>query len=393
MARVAVALAALGLVASACNSQLLRPPAPVLADGGGALAAGFTEEVTFREPTVLHSFFPEVLPVHPSDAVNFDLEDTGEPHTVALGSLVDDALGAVAALGPGASRHDVEALPEMAQLPMALPTPAGDQPPAIPSATEPCFVDEGPPPGDGTCSSEQPEFDGSHSFYSSGVLTDRESFQVQLSADATPGRYRFMCLVHRTAMTGTLEIRAPNVDRPRVADVKERASEEQVRATSVIEQPFQEALRAPQGQVLAGIGPPGRSAGFVAYFHPEEVAVDAGQPLTWRIYQGHAIAFEPSRQALEGLFIRQDDRWTINLDAWRAEGSLEPPPEARSALPVAEEVNVDGGTYDGQGAWSSGFLRGVPPSAVTYTMRFSEPGRYAYRCLVHPEMRGEVVVR
>ncbi len=43
----------------------------------------------------------------------------------------------------------------------------------------------------------------------------------------------------------------------------------------------------------------------------------------------------------------------------------------------------------GDGAFDSGILD--PESSFEYT--FDEPGTYAYTCLIHPEMKGTIVVR
>ncbi len=50
----------------------------------------------------------------------------------------------------------------------------------------------------------------------------------------------------------------------------------------------------------------------------------------------------------------------------------------------------DGGTYNGEGPWSSGLI-GSPPY-LEYTMRISEPGTYDYACLIHPPMVGTIEV-
>jgi hypothetical protein len=54
-------------------------------------------------------------------------------------------------------------------------------------------------------------------------------------------------------------------------------------------------------------------------------------------------------------------------------------------------LKVDGGTYDGDGFFSSGLL-GAEPYAE-YSLRFSKPGTFKYACLLHPPMVGTVVVR
>src|SRR5204863_331150 len=53
-------------------------------------------------------------------------------------------------------------------------------------------------------------------------------------------------------------------------------------------------------------------------------------------------------------------------------------------------TSVDGGTYDGNGFWSSGLLSSDP--YMEYTLRISKPGTYRYACLLHPPMVGTLVV-
>ena len=50
----------------------------------------------------------------------------------------------------------------------------------------------------------------------------------------------------------------------------------------------------------------------------------------------------------------------------------------------------DGGTYDGEGFWSSGLIGAGP--YLEYTMRITKPGTYAYACLLHPPMVGTIKV-
>lgn len=392
------AVVAIVVLAPACNSSLLRPPATVAVDGGGALIS--TTEVEEREEftTVLFSYLPSVVPLHPGDAVDFDLEDTGEPHTVALGTMVEDALDAVAALDSGPDLQQIESLDEMRALPSVFPLQTGGGP-INASATRPCFLTSGAPPtsadgGAPPCDeAEKQPFTGRESFYASGILTSEEAFRVDLDGEIEPGTYRFMCLVHRTAMTGEIEVRPTEVERPTVAEVKQDGEDQRDQIRTGLEGAVNVAVQRDLDSILAGAGVARRAAGVVSAFIPERLKVSTDEPVTWRFREAHTISFGAPRPAKEGLFVIEDGQIELNDQAFEPTGgSPEPPEEARGYFLPAEGLPVDGGTYDGEGFFSSGLLRGMPSGEVRYTLRFSEPGIYRYDCLVHPEMRGEIVV-
>ena len=43
--------------------------------------------------------------------------------------------------------------------------------------------------------------------------------------------------------------------------------------------------------------------------------------------------------------------------------------------------------------WPEGFVPKNPPNTTSFTVRFKTEGIYTYQCLVHPEMRGTVIVK
>lgn len=398
---IAAAVVALSLVGAGCNSRLIRPPTPVFIDGGEFKVATVIEEKGVRFPSVLLSYFPSRIPLHPGDTLNFEVRDTGEPHTVALGRLVDAALAAVDELGPTASLSRIEGLTEMRKLPYVFPRVATNERPRVNrSAAERCFLDDGTPPvsvagGAPACDRrEQPPFDGTQSFYSSGFIEEGESFRTRLSGDIRPGTYRFMCLVHRAAMTGAIEARSPDEDRPTVAELRRQGTDERNEIASTLEPPARVAARRTGGPVLAGTGPSGRARGFVAAFVPDdEVRVRVGEPVTWKLFQPHTISFNPTRDAREGILIEEGDGIVrLNSEAWAPAGSRPLPAAARSYPPKARKLAVDGGTWSGEGFFSSGVIRATPPAQITYTLRFAEPGTYRYVCLIHDSMRGRIEV-
>src|SRR5262245_24630427 len=150
------------------------------------------------------AFFPSKLEAHAGDTIQFKLVDTGEPHTVTLGKLVDAGLAAQAK-----SKDPTGAeVPELAKLPTLIPNDIADpKTDANQTAANPCFLDSGDPPANAVCTKRsQPEFSGSQSLYSSGWLSGDTSFDVKLASNIQPGVYMFLCLLHRGAMTGQFTV-------------------------------------------------------------------------------------------------------------------------------------------------------------------------------------------
>ncbi len=388
------------LIAAGCNSRLLRPPVTIYADAGGHAIGVTIRDQERRFNSTLFSFLPSRVPLHPGDSLNFEVRDTGEAHTVALGKLVDAAVTAIEGLGATVGVKTIEALPEMRKLPFVFPGVVNTTSPRTNrSAVDRCFLATGAPPvsvtgGAPACEQhEQPDFDGTQSFYSGGFLEEGEPFRVKLGGDIRSRSYSFMCLVHRASMTGVIEVRPPGVERPRVADVRKQGQDEEDEVAGTLEQPARRAAsREVAGSVLAGSGPIGRIRGLLSSFIPDVMAIRAGSKVTWQLYGMHSISFGASRDAQEGILIDDPEGVRINLDAWRPVGSRAPPASAVSFLPTTAIVDIDGGSWSGEGEYSSGVLRATPPAQVTYTLRFPKPGSYRYQCLVHSRMRGRVVV-
>jgi plastocyanin len=398
--KAAAMLAVLVVVASGCNSRLIRPPAIVYADGGEYSIRTSVDEVGRRFASVFTAFIPSQLPLHPRDALNFDLRDTGEPHTVALGTVIDDAVEAFEALGPTADLVRIERLPAMRRVPSVFPYVTRGRTPRINrSASERCFLDNDEPVvsregGSAPCpDTDQPDFNGKQTFFSSGILEDGEPFRVKLADDIEPATYRFMCLVHRSAMVGSIEVRSPDVDRPTVAQLREQSDREEESIESSLEPSAKTAATASEGDpIAAGAGPTGLSRGFIAAFVPNATEARVGEPVTWRLYGTHSISFNPDRDAEEGMLLVDDDPITANSDAWEPQGSAALAYGVSVYPPRKLTFEIDGGAWDGEGEWSSGIIPALKPKIVTYTMRFSKAGTYRYSCLVHDSMRGKVVV-
>lgn len=387
------------VLAAGCNSRLIRPPATVYADGGSRAIGASIGDKEGRFSSVMLSFFPSLIALHPGDALNFEVRDSGEPHTVALGRLVDAALTALDTLESTADLRAIEGLPQMRALPTVFPsTVETGTPRANRSAADRCFLARGSPPVSATggargCPEKnQPDFDGTQAFYSAGYLEEGEPFRVKLSDEIRPGIYGFMCLVHRAGMTGAIEVRPETVERPPVSEIREQAANEQDEVASALGTVARRVLPRADGPVLAGAGPSGRARGLLSSFVPRELGIEAGDAVTWELFGMHSISFDPERQAREGLLVEDRRGVRINLDAWRPVEGPAQPAAALAYPPTLAVASVNGGSWDGEGRFSSGILRATSPAKVLYTLRFTQPGTYDYLCVIHQPMRGTIEV-
>lgn len=353
------------------------------------------------------AFFPDDPSAHPGDTVRFRLPHyTGEDHTVALGSLVDAAVKKLEELGPTASIASGEHAPEMRKLPDPFPhdvpfADVGGGPPALnQSAAQPCFLVTGEPPlsekgGARACpKAEQAPFDGTQTFYDSGVLTqDGDEFSVKLADQITPGTYQFMCLIHRGAMTGRLTV-APKEDKvPAPAEVAARGRKQLDSLVEKLQPVATSADQATVDKAFLGAASPKVFNAQVAQFGPKTIRVPVGGEVTWNVINFHSLTFNAADSDVGVLLKAPDGMVRLNPKATTPAG-FSVPPEAVTFPPpdTGTPVTIDGGTWDGQGFRSTGVIGSLPPVLVTVKQTFTKPGTFPVRCLVHPDMKGEVKV-
>jgi plastocyanin len=196
-------------------------------------------------------------------------------------------------------------------------------------------------------------------------------------------------------MTGTLEVVDTGASRPAVAQLREQADREQDEIASTLEPAARDAATDADpdgGPILAGTGPEGLSRGFVSAFFDRETRAEVDAPVRWTFHRAHTISFNPSREAKEGFVLEDGDGVRVNEDAFAPVGSEGPPSDLTKVVPAKKAYVIDGGTWDGDGEWSSGVIRATPPTAVTYEMRFAKAGTYRYFCLIHPSMHGRIEI-
>ena len=389
-------LASFALLAAACGS------------GSGAERI---VRVDFRQDEFVSHYwryFPGTVYAHPGDEIVFDQQWTGEPHTVTFGRLVDEAVPRIAELEKRYTEHEPQTAEEIAKAEAEFEEATGGLPTFNPyldlnarNATSPCYLQKGSPPNDRSkpCEKrEQPDFDGSQSYYSSGFIppsgASRNTFRVPLSKEIKPGTYHFYCVIHYPEMQGKLVVRPPDATIPSQATLNATARKEIEALAKPLRRAVAEAragrAKDPNGeQIELPIG--GYHSGeeytvAVDEFVPKSLRARVNEPITWTITGAHTVSFDVPRY-VPIYRVRPDGTVERNPVVDRAAGgSPNPPPVDFNKGPV----EIDGGTWDGSGFISSGLIGSEPVSR--YTLRISRPGRYRYACLVHPTMVGRLVV-
>jgi plastocyanin len=415
----------------------------LLTSCSGSQAAGDGESrqvlVDYVHDEVASSFllyFPRNITLHPGDTAEFRQEWTGEPHSVTMGTMVDEMMRVVGPLMEEYGTQEEEPPPEVLEqfeAAMALLPWMWDEDPSQvnQNAAQPCYLEEGGPPEDSAtpCAEEdqvQPAFDGTQSYYNSGFIPYEgpggNQFIVELADDIEPGVYNYYCNLHGPLMAGTITVVDEDEPIPSAEDVARQTREEIEAAARPLVSAYERAesgeLRELFGQPLnpplAGLMPEDLSVhAFISEFIPETVRVPAGEQVSWTFVGYHTVSFQvPSY--FSQMTVEDDGTVIFNPDAVQpvnGPGYPEPPepppegeeaaaPQAETEPPQAETeapadaepgppepVVVDAGEWDGEEFISSGVF-----NDGTYSITFTEPGTYPYACLIHPQMVGAVVV-
>jgi plastocyanin len=392
--RVSAVAVVLFVVLAGCSTGAKAQTFTVSLDGK---ASGFNGVFT--------AFFPNDLKVHPGDTVRFRLPRfSGEPHTVTFGTLVDSAVAKIDKLGPKATFADQETSPELLKNPDVFVhdfTHLKGPPKPNKSALLPCFMDSGVPPlsltgGAPACPKRtQPAFDGKQSFYNLGMLNeDGASATMDLSKDIAPGTYSFICLVHRGGMTAKVTVvdKSAAIDSP--AQATSRGKQQLAKIVSGLRPAVDQWRRATVSSAVAGVPAPNVINGLVAEFGPKQVSVPVGGTVSWNAFFFHAFSLKTPEDAV-GIFVRgADGNWTFNPKSGPPYNGPPPPIESEDFPPPnsGHPIVYDGGAFDGKAFHSTGIFGSVPPILVTYKLRFTSPGTYQLRCLVHPDMKATVKV-
>ena len=415
MRRLLVVLAVVTLLGAACGDDDDSGSATTTtaaAGGAGSIQVEVDSSNTELGMSAL-AYFPQAVTVHAGDTVTFHSNDTGEPHTVTLGSIIDTGLKAFAALPDDIksaeeppSEEDIAKLPADVQknvqdtlaldtkLPALLPDGPGD---ANQLAANPCFQATGDPNPDAACpKGTQPAFDGTQSVYNSGYLADDAEFEVALADDIAPGVYNFMCLLHRQGMTGTITVVDEGTDVPSADEVAKSATDElESRFASKLRPLAQQLATSTVDKAVAGSPPLDSDPDLEAslnVFGPKEASIKAGGSVTWTVAGPHTIGIEVPQDA-QGAFVQAPDgSWHANAKAFAPQGGPGQPEGDPNAPPPDKPVLIDGGSYSGTGFHSSGIILSFGAPVYQYKLTFAKAGTYEIQCQIHPDMKGSVKV-
>jgi plastocyanin len=398
-------LIAVVVVAAACSSSKSST-----SSGGAGTSAANTVNVNVdgknaNPAMTFTSYFPSAVTVHPGDTVQFTLQDTGEPHTVALGTLADAAVTAFSKLTPQQQQGQPPPAAQAADnaLPQLLPNGPGD---AVASAAVPCFLATANPPTSGACpagSDRQPDFDGTQKFYNSGWLTADQPFVVKLASNIKPGVYQYMCLLHRESMSGKITVVPASTPVPSPAEQAQTGAQDLQKVVASL-QPAVTALAQgkqpelsqfiPAGDVLAGSGLQSVQSAQIDGFGPKSVSIPVGGSVTWLVIGDHTISFNAPTSA-QG--VKTPGAPHINVQAAAPAGGPGFNPAAQngggppSSGPPKPTI-TNGGKWDGTGFRSSGLALSFPPNLEGFKLTFTRAGTYTYKCLIHFNMEGTVKV-
>lgn len=202
------------------------------------------------------------------------------------------------------------------------------------------------------------------------------------------GRFTFYCPIH-PGMKGTVAVVPKGRPVPSAAADAARAKRQLAKALRDVKR--LDRRKPPRGDVVEA-GPDHRDATLYR-FTPAKKTVTAGTTLTLTMsrgtYETHTFTFADDAKSLQTL----------------AKGFIGPLPGTGTSGPptigfdpvalypsdpqLTEDGKVHGNGFVNTGALDSDRASPMPLSAK---VTFSTPGTYHYICLIHPEMKGEVVV-
>jgi len=257
---------------------------------------------------VFGAYFPKQVTVHAGDTVVFNQSWSGEPHTVTMGTSVDEVYNVIWKYlkdGPpfpekppddpaaGAALNKLNALPQ-ARSQSSSSAAFGQQ------GAQACYVESGklPDQADTPCPNRTLKpFTGKQVFYNSGIIPYQgdqgNTYRLPIAADAAPGTHYYFCLVHGPLMSGAITIAPASQSIPSQTDVNAEAQKQ----VSKLSDPFAKALKDAQGRGagavnLAGVDTPPTIDGAMTEFVPRTIKVRTHQKVTWRITgDQHTVSF------------------------------------------------------------------------------------------------------
>ncbi len=373
-------------------------------------------------------YYPRKVTLRPGDTAVFKQTWTGEPHSVTMGSLVDNLVKLVdpyiEQMKEGKPLPEEEP-PEVEEATRPLPFMFGDDFEDVNQlAAQPCYIETGDLPADikQPCEQQtQPDFKGTETYYNSGFIPYEgpggNEFRVPLSDDIKPGTYYYYCNYHGSLMSGAINVVGKGASIPSQDDINKQAREEIEFAAKPLRRELDKAqkgeLDVPEEEAtflkqsghikpgtnffrgnLSGLYAEESFVGGIDEFIPKEISARAGQKVTWINLGLHTISFNVPRY-FPIISVEDDGTVVYNPRITPAAGGppQPPPPFGGEEEPQGppEPVKIDAGTWSGEGFYSSGLIGAAP--YLEYSITFSRPGTYKYACLIHPPMTGTVVVK
>lgn len=421
MGRFIRVLAVVALIAAGCGG------------GAGSSGQGDGEErtvlVDYRHDEFTSAFlryYPEQVKVRQGDAVRFEQEWTGEPHSVTLGKVVDDMFQYMPIFEKYDSEEEARAggvtdeeIQKVNETFTKIPGMLSDDFEIYQPGAQPCYVeamedvpafsgeDEESTNPDAVCPTKgkpQPKFTGRQALYNSGFIPAEgqkaNEFLLPIAEDAEPGTYSYFCNYHWISMGGKVEIVEKDAKIPSQLDVSRQARKEIAEDAKVALKKVKEAKAAKKkvGDLelpLAGREADDEYAVVINEFLPNNVPAKVGQKVTWT-FDGitHTVSFNvPKYFPIFTVADAGEVRW--NPKSYEPVGWQVPPaPESPGGPPGEGEEpegrKVDVGTWDGKGGFRSS---GALDPGETFSVTFTKPGTYPYACVLHPQMVGTVEVK
>jgi plastocyanin len=267
---------------------------------------------------------------------------------------------------------------------------------------QPCYLKTGAPPSDSTkpcakADQRQPEFDGTQSFYNSGILKyegpEGNTFKIKLADDIKPGTYTFYCAVHGPGQITQVTVKPRGASVPSQGAVTRQARKQIDALLEPLQKVYRAAVKTNTVKIddesvegpFAGLAAPGQDHTAVNEFVPKTIRAKVNEPIVWKMMGAdHTITFDVPRYFPIVDFSANGVKLNPTLSE-PAGGAPKKPDQEGGGV-----IKMDGGTYSGKGFWSSGLISAEP--YLEYTLRIAKPGTYNYACLLHPPMVGKVVV-
>jgi plastocyanin len=205
-----------------------------------------------------------------------------------------------------------------------------------------------------------------------------------------PGVYRYVCLVHRPHMVGTIEVVPATVaDVPGQAEIDTQARAEMEHLLTLIDKAKEQTKRlrsqpGPNGTTFWFVRaggyeiPSAELRGLTFDFLPKNVAIKVGDTVIWESVDGHTITLIPAPPVPEVFIVK-------------------PQAEAYPLLirnPKVFEPVKPAAVYDAAQHFNSGPISQTSPNGTSWALTFDKPGVYEYLCAFHHEMgmKGTITV-